>query len=128
MSVAGSRPVCASVVSLCCRPGGQCSPRLVPWPRTIGAFGNANLDIDGKDDERVDVDAAIIDAGVILDYPDLNIVARTNCVDAVAPLCAFETNSPDDGNEAGVLSTPAVVVFNKPGISVAHSGLREWPC
>ncbi len=47
--------------------------------RRIFADGNANLDIDGTDDYRVDVDIAIIDTGIDLDHPDLNVVASTNC-------------------------------------------------
>lgn len=43
------------------------------------AGDNANLDIDGIDDERVDVDVAIIDTGIDLTHTDLNVVASTNC-------------------------------------------------
>ena len=44
----------------------------------IFATSNPNLDIDGVDDIRSDVDIAILDTGVSL-HPDLNIVSRVNC-------------------------------------------------
>lgn len=38
----------------------------------IFAESNANLDIDGTDDVRVDVDVAIIDTGIDFEHPDLD--------------------------------------------------------
>jgi subtilisin len=40
---------------------------------------NANLDIDGADDYRVDVDVAVIDTGIDLDHPDLNVKGGVTC-------------------------------------------------
>jgi subtilisin family serine protease len=54
---------------------GQVVPTGV---RRIGADKNTNLDIDGRDDVRVDVDVAVIDTGVA-PVPDLNIVNRVDC-------------------------------------------------
>ncbi|MDH2423834.1 S8 family serine peptidase [Sphaerisporangium sp. TRM90804] len=51
--------------------------------KRVFADQNANLDIDGTDDVRVNADAAVIDSGVDLDHPDLNVVASTNCVTGV---------------------------------------------
>jgi subtilisin family serine protease len=47
--------------------------------RRIFADTNTNLDIDGVDDKRVDVDVAIIDTGLAVGHPDLNIVGGANC-------------------------------------------------
>ena len=44
----------------------------------IFATGNPTIDIDGIDDVRVDVDVAVIDTGIDLDHPDLNVVRSTN--------------------------------------------------
>ncbi len=44
----------------------------------IGATRNSTAKIDGVD-ERVDADIAIIDTGVDLDHPDLNVFARVDC-------------------------------------------------
>ena len=46
----------------------------------IFADGNANIDIDGMDDYRVDVDVAVIDTGIDLEHPDLNVVGSTSCL------------------------------------------------
>ncbi len=40
---------------------------------------NANLDIDGTDDYRVDVDVAVIDTGVDFQHPDLNVAGGVDC-------------------------------------------------
>lgn len=45
----------------------------------IFAPGNSEIDIDATDDFRVDVDVAVIDTGIDLDHPDLNVFASTNC-------------------------------------------------
>jgi hypothetical protein len=40
----------------------------------IFATGNSNIDIDGTDNYRVDVDVAVIDTGIDFQHPDLNVV------------------------------------------------------
>jgi subtilisin family serine protease len=45
----------------------------------VNADMNANIDIDGADDLRVDVDVAVIDTGIDLAHPDLNVVGGINC-------------------------------------------------
>jgi subtilisin len=45
----------------------------------ISANGNIDIDIDGSDDWRVDVDVAVIDTGVDFEHPDLNVVGGVNC-------------------------------------------------
>src|SRR5919106_172448 len=85
----------------------------------IFAPGNPNLDIDGVDDERVDVDVAIIDTGIDLDHPDLNVVGSTNCASG-GPF------SPSCGPGGGGRAAPgarlwAVRVLNNNG-----SGYTSW--
>ena len=46
----------------------------------IFAKANSGIDIDGVDDFRVDADVAIIDTGIDLEHPDLNIINSTNCL------------------------------------------------
>ncbi|HUG98602.1 MAG TPA: S8 family serine peptidase [Gammaproteobacteria bacterium] len=45
----------------------------------IFADENPNLDIDGTDDYRVDVDVAVIDTGVDFEHPDLNVAGGVDC-------------------------------------------------
>ena len=46
----------------------------------IFATGNANLDIDDTDDQRVDVDVAVFDTSLNLSDPDINVVGTTGCM------------------------------------------------
>jgi subtilisin len=48
----------------------------------IFADTNTAIGIDGKDDYRVDVDVAVIDTGIDLDHPDLNVVSSTSCLNS----------------------------------------------
>jgi subtilisin len=48
----------------------------------IFADSNSAIDIDGADDYRVDVDVAVIDTGIDLDHPDLNVVNNTSCLNS----------------------------------------------
>ena len=45
----------------------------------IFADDNGMIDIDGADDNRVDVDVAVIDTGVDFQHPDLNVAGGVNC-------------------------------------------------
>jgi FG-GAP-like repeat len=45
-----------------------------------GVLGNSALDIDGKDDKRVDASIAVIDSGFTVNYPDLNLVKVIDCI------------------------------------------------
>lgn len=47
--------------------------------RRIFADENAGIGIDGADDQRVDVDVAIIDTGVDFEHPDLNVTGGVDC-------------------------------------------------
>lgn len=60
------------------------------------ASTNTALDIDGVDDFRVNVDVAVIDTGVDLDHPDLNVVGYTRCTRG-----SCRTNGSDDSNGHG---------------------------
>lgn len=47
--------------------------------RRIFADTNPAIDIDQTDDKRVDVDVAVIDTGIDLEHPDLNVVNSVSC-------------------------------------------------
>ncbi|MEV4110799.1 S8 family serine peptidase [Nonomuraea sp. NPDC049695] len=67
--------------------------------KRIFAPNNPNLDIDGVDDVRVDVDVAVVDTGVDYTHPDLNVVARANCVTGI---CLNNTGTDDNGHGSHV--------------------------
>lgn len=47
----------------------------------VDAEANSEIDIDGSDDQRVDVDVAVLDTGIDLDHPDLNVVGGVTCLE-----------------------------------------------
>lgn len=80
------------------------------------------LDIDGVDDRRVNVDVAVIDTGVDLDHPDLNVVAWTRCTRG-----RCRSTGSDDGNGHGthVAGTIGALDNNIGPVGVAP-GARIW--
>jgi len=91
--------------------------------RRVFAPGNSNLDIDGVDDERVDVDVAVIDTGIDLDHPDLNVVGSTNCVNFSAT-CGTGGN---DGNGHGTHVGGSIAAKDDAnGVVGVAPGARLW--
>jgi hypothetical protein len=95
----------------------------------IGALANENLDIDGVDDERVDVDVAVIDSGIDLDHPDLDVVGGVDCLGATAPAyeCDDSPGAGDDDHGHGTNSAGVVggLDNDRDGVGVAP-GARLW--
>ena len=92
---------------------------------------NGGLDIDGVDDLRVDADIAILDTGIDLDHPDLNVVAHTDC--------RYESGGPprsrtvscgsggDDDNGHGThVAGSAAALDNGLGVVGIAPGARLW--
>ena len=65
------------------------------------------LDIDETDDIRVNVDVAVIDSGILPGHPDLNVVARTNCVGQTE--CVDGTGGDGRGHGTHVAGTIAAL-------------------
>lgn len=115
-------------------PPPRTGPQVVrPALDRVFATGNGEIDIDGVDDKRVDVDIAILDTGVQLDHPDLNIVEWTNCVGASSPTYACTSASSSDGDDdaAGIWhgSTSAAhiaAIDNSIGWVGIAPGARLW--
>ena len=77
--------------------------------------------IDGTD-ERVNVDVAVIDTGVDLDHPDLNVY-RPGAVD-----CSLGGLSPDDQNGHGTHVAGTIgALDNGAGVVGMTPGARIWP-
>jgi len=55
----------------------QTTPNSV---KRVFAAGNQKIDIDKVDDNRVDVDIAVLDTGIDLENSDLNVVMGVNCL------------------------------------------------
>lgn len=74
------------------------------------APANQSIDIDGTDDQRVDVDIAIIDTGIQSDHPDLNVVSLTSCVGTGSMGgCVVGAGEDDNGHGTHVAGTAAAL-------------------
>lgn len=88
--------------------------------RRIFADQNPNLDIDGQDDVRMDVDIAITDSGIDFDHPDLNVVSRADCTSGTC-----RENEGDDGNGHGShVAGTAAAIDNGTGVVGVAPGAR----
>ncbi len=86
----------------------------------VDAEQSPTANIDGTDD-RVDVDVAVIDTGVDLDHPDLNVY------EAGAKNCSTG-RSADDGNGHGTHVAGTVgALDNDSGVVGVAPGARVWP-
>jgi subtilisin family serine protease len=76
--------------------------------------------IDGVD-QRVDVDVAVIDTGVDLDHPDLNVNR------AKAKTCALALSADDDNGHGTHVAGTIGAVDNGTGVVGVAPGARIWP-
>ncbi|HUF59794.1 MAG TPA: S8 family serine peptidase [Actinomycetota bacterium] len=95
-------------------------------PNSAGAT-TSHLDIDGNDDWRVDVDVAVLDTGIDVDHPDLNVVGGVNCAKGGPFNNSCEEGNYDDGNGHGthVAGTIAALDNDAAVVGVAP-GARLW--
>jgi subtilisin family serine protease len=86
--------------------------------------GNPAADIDETDDVRVDADIAVIDSGVDYTHPDLNVVARTDCIISEAG-CVDGSGVDKVGHGTHVAGT-AAALDNGVGVVGVAPGARVW--
>jgi subtilisin len=72
-------------------------------------------------DQRVDVDVAVIDTGVDLDHPDLNVYR------AGAKNCALALSADDDNGHGSHVSGTIGALDNGAGVVGMAPGARIWP-
>jgi subtilisin len=91
------------------------------------AAANKNLDIDGVDDHRIDVDVAVIDSGTSNTHPDLNVVARTDCSNGteLSAKCVDESGTDPTGHGTHVAGTIGAI-DNGIGVVGVAPGARIW--
>lgn len=94
--------------------------------RRIFADENANLDIDGSDDWRVDVDVAVIDTGIDLEHPDLNVVEGVNCTGKIFNAVCVPGGDDDHYHGTHVAGTIGAL-DNGIGVVGVAPGARLWP-
>ena len=95
----------------------------------IYADTNPKIDIDGSDDYRVDVDVAVIDTGIDLQHPDLNVVEGVNCTIfkwfIIGATC--EPGGDDDHYHGTHVAGTIGAIDNNEGVVGVAPGARLWP-
>jgi len=92
----------------------------------IFADTNSNIDIDGTDDYRVDVDVAVIDTGVDFEHYDLNVVGGVDCSGG-SPFKATCVDGGDDDHYHGTHVAGTIgAIDNGVGVVGVAPGARIW--
>lgn len=99
----------------------QTASEIPTGVQRIFAPGNSNLDIDATDDYRVDVDVAVIDTGIDMDHPDLNVVGGTDCASGsrFSSSCVGTTGEDGNGHGTHVAGSVAAIDDGKGVVGVA---------
>jgi subtilisin len=100
----------------------------------IFAADNANLDIDGTDDFRVDADVAVLDTGIDLEHPDLNVVGGANCLQSTGGgppwarsfYCDAAVSADDDHYHGTHVAGTIGAIDNGSGVVGVAPGVRLW--
>src|SRR5690606_19228735 len=91
------------------------------------AFAAANpaLGIDGRDDQRVDVDVAVLDTGIDREHPDLNVYQSVDCTNGW--LQGFCQEGGDDDHFHGTHVAGIIgALDNGDGVVGVAPGARLW--
>ena len=92
----------------------------------IFATHNLAIDIDGSDDQRVDVDVAVIDTGVDFQHPDLDVQGGVNCASG-GPFGGSCMSGGDDDHYHGTHVAGTIgALDNGDGIVGVAPGARIW--
>jgi subtilisin len=92
----------------------------------IFADENVNLDIDGTDDWRVDVDVAVIDTGIDWEHPELNVVGGVNCASGNPFRASCSGNGDDDHYHGTHVAGTIAAIDDGTGVVGVAPGARLW--
>ena len=90
--------------------------------RRMFASSNPSLFIDGFDDIRVDADVAVIDTGIDIQHPDLNVVGGVNCLPATGCVPGGDDDNYHGTHVAGTIGA----IDNNVGVVGVAPGVRLW--
>ncbi len=93
----------------------------------IFANSNPQIGINGVDDYRVDVDVAVIDTGVDLQHPDLNVQVGVNCYNLWPFTATCKTGGDDDHYHGTHVAGTIGALDNGIGVVGVAPGARIWP-
>ena len=91
----------------------------------IYANTNPNIGINGNDDYRVDVDVAVIDTGIDLQHPDLNVAGGVNCTSSIFFATCVAGGDDDHYHGTHVAGTIGAL-DNGIGVVGVAPGARLW--
>ena len=112
----------------------EITPQVTPFG-VQRIFANlAALDIDGTDDNRVDVDVAVLDTGIDRQHPDLNVVGGANCMNttgggppwARSYFCDETADGDDDHYHGTHVAGTIGALDNGIGVVGVAPGARLW--
>jgi len=86
-----------------------------------GATANSTIGINGLDDRRANVDVAILDSGIDLNHPDLNVAGGVDCLGAT---CV--TGGNDDNFHGTHVAGIVGALDNADGVVGVAPGARLW--
>lgn len=92
----------------------------------IFAAANPDIAIDGVDDLRVDADVAVIDTGIDLQHPDLQVMPGVNCTSTLVNAKCLPGGDDDHyhgTHVAGIIGA----LDNSVGVVGTAPGARLWP-
>ncbi len=92
----------------------------------IFANTNPEIGINGIDDYRVDVDVAVIDTGVDLQHPDLNVVGGVNCYYWFPLIVSCNSGGDDDHYHGTHVAGTIGALDNGIGVVGVAPGARIW--
>jgi subtilisin len=92
----------------------------------IFADANGNIDIDGVDDFRVDVDVAVIDTGIDWEHPELNVVGGINCASGSPFRASCSGNGDDDHYHGTHVAGTIAAIDDGSGVVGVAPGARLW--
>jgi len=92
----------------------------------IFADSNPNLNIDGTDNYRVDVDVAVIDTGVDFQHPDLNVAGGVNCTSKNIFSSVCKEGGDDDHYHGSHVAGIIGALDNGIGVVGVAPGARIW--
>ncbi len=93
----------------------------------IYANTNPQIGINGVDDYRVDVDVAVIDTGVDLQHPDLNVQVGVNCYNWWPFTAKCVAGGDDDHYHGTHVAGTIGALDNGIGVVGVAPGARIWP-
>ena len=93
--------------------------------RRIFANANSNIGIDGADDYRVDVDVAVIDTGIDIQHPDLDVRGGVTCTEGIVSVKCVAGGDDDHYHGTHVAGTIGAL-DNGEGVVGVAPGARLW--